>query len=98
MALGEVHNAAIAELLYRYAAALTAVGADRFKVKAYRKAADTIERLRADVGEMARNGQDLRAIPGVGAAISAALQEIVRTGKLARLEEIMAGLSPAAVE
>jgi DNA polymerase/3'-5' exonuclease PolX len=39
-------NATIADDLRRYAAALSVEGADRFKLKAYRRAAETIEGLR----------------------------------------------------
>src|SRR5689334_18690958 len=45
-------NAEIAELLRRYAATLVLEGVDRFKVKAYRKAADTLESLETDVARL----------------------------------------------
>lgn len=40
------NNATVADLLRRYAAVLAMQGADRFKLKAYRRAAETVEALR----------------------------------------------------
>lgn len=98
MTPGPIRNAAVAELLQRYAAALAASGVDRFKVKAYRRAAETVERLREDVSDLVKRGGDLRTLPGVGTAISAAIEEIVRSGRLARLDEILARMPLEAVE
>jgi DNA polymerase/3'-5' exonuclease PolX len=41
----QVSNATVADLLRRYAAVLALEGADRFRLKAYRSAAETIEGL-----------------------------------------------------
>ena len=52
-------NTNVADILRRYAAALSLEGADRFKIKAYRRAAETIEGLQEDVAELVRQGRDL---------------------------------------
>src|SRR4029079_9225917 len=79
---GEMSNAAIAALLRRFAAVLTLEGADRFKVKAYRRAADTLETLHASAAERIAGGSDLTDLPGIGKAISGTIQDIVRTGRM----------------
>ena len=63
-------NAAIADTLHRYAAVLAIHGADRFKLKAYRRAAETIEALHESISELVRSGSDLTELPGIGKAIS----------------------------
>src|SRR5438105_4229311 len=91
-------NATVAGLLRRYAAVLTLEGADRFKVKAYRRAAETIEGLRDHIGEMVRCGSDLTELPGIGKAISQIILEIIQSGKLSRLDQKVAELTPERAE
>src|SRR4051812_19196493 len=93
-----VTNGTIADLLRRYAAALSLEGADRFKLKAYRRAAETIESLDQDVAAMVAHGADLTELPGIGKAISQIIAEIVEKGKLARLESAVSHLSPELAE
>lgn len=89
-----VSNAKVAELLQEYARALSLEGVDRFKVKAYRRAADTLESLREGVSEMVARGEDLQELPGIGKAISAKIEEIIRKGKLPQLERSVSKLTP----
>src|SRR4051812_44564584 len=91
-------NAKVAEVLRRYAAALSVEGANRFKPKAYRRAAETLESLDDDVGERVRQGRDLTELPGIGKAINDSIVEIVRTGHLSRLDRSLGGLPPEQVE
>ncbi len=96
--MAPISNAAIAELLRRYAAVLTLEGANRFKVKAYRRAAATIENMTEDIDRLVKSGHDLTDLPGVGAAISQILAEIVSNGKLTRLERSVEKLGPEVAE
>jgi DNA polymerase (family 10) len=91
-------NATIAETLRRYADVLSLEGADRFKLKAYRRAAETIEGLDVDAVALVRQGSDLTELPGIGKAISEVILEIAETGELARLGRTVARLSPELVE
>ncbi len=64
-----------------------------FKIRAYRKVADEIEKLPVDMHSMAEENR-LREIPGVGEAIELKIQEILASGKLAligRLKEELGG-------
>jgi DNA polymerase (family X) len=93
-----VNNATVAELLRRYAAVLALEGTDRFKLKAYRKAAETIESLHEDVAVLAQRGSDFTELPGIGRAISQVILEILRSGTLARLDSATKKLSPQRAE
>jgi hypothetical protein len=74
-------------------------GASPFRTGAYRRAADLIERLDEPLADLlGREGPAaLRALPGVGPGISAAVEEIVRTGRWGRLERMRAGSDPEAL-
>ncbi len=91
-------NADIAEILRRYAAVLALQGADRFKLKAYRRAAEMVESMHQSVAGMVRSGFDLTELPHIGKAISQVISEIVETGSLARLEKTVAGIPPEQAE
>jgi DNA polymerase (family X) len=91
-------NATIAGLLRRYAAVLALQGADRFKLKAYRRAAETVEGLASEAAQLVQQGSDLTELPGIGPAISQVILEIVRTGTLARLQRALANLPPERAE
>ena len=91
-------NATVADLLRQYAAALVLEGADRFKVKAYRRAADTLETMAEDVAQLVARGDDLKELPGIGKAISQKIEEIVGSGKLTQLERSLSNLGPELVE
>jgi DNA polymerase (family 10) len=90
-------NAQVADQLRSYAAVLALEGADRFKLKAYRRAAETIEGLSADVADLAKRGT-LTELPGIGKAISSVISEIVATGKFGNLAKTVARLSPEVAE
>lgn len=91
-------NATIADFVRRYAAVLSVDGADRFKLKAYRRAAETIEGLDEPIVDLVERGSDLTALPGIGKAINEVILEIVRTGKLARLQKSASKLAPEMAE
>jgi DNA polymerase (family 10) len=93
-----VSNATVADTLRRYAAVLSLEGVSRFKVRAYRRAAETIENLGEEVAALVEAGHDLTELPGIGSAIDAVVGEIVRDGKLGRLERTVQRLTPAVAE
>jgi DNA polymerase (family 10) len=61
-----VHNADIANLFNRLADLLEIEGANPFRVRAYRTAAQTIEDLPKSAAEMVRTGEKLTDLPGIG--------------------------------
>jgi DNA polymerase (family 10) len=87
-----VHNAEIAEMFSRLAELLEIQGANPFRIRAYRKAAQTIEGLPHSVTSMLAEGADLSELPGIGEDLAAKIQEIVETGHLALLEQVSSQL------
>ena len=60
-----------------------------FKIRAYRKVADEIEKLTVELSRLADEGK-LREIPGVGEAIAKKITEMLSTGRLQFLEKLKA--------
>ena len=87
-------NAEIASLLVEMADLLELEGANRFRVRAYRNAAATLEELSRPVSELIAEGADLTELPAIGEDLAETLVEIDATGTFAALEELR-GKSPA---
>ena len=85
-----VHNAEIAELFNRLADLLEIEGANVFRVRAYRRAAQTIDDLPVSVTELVEKEEDLAKLPGIGRDLAGKIEEIVKTGKCTALEEVTA--------
>ena len=92
------NNAKVAELLRRYAAILSMQRDSRFKVKAYRTAADTIEGFPRDIGTLVKQKEDLQELPGIGKAMARAIEDIITTGALPQLDQSLTNLPPELVE
>jgi DNA polymerase (family 10) len=85
-----VHNADIAKLFNRMADLLEIDDANPFRVRAYRRAASTIEDLPESAASMIARGQKLSDLPGIGDDLAGKIEEIVATGRLKALEEVEA--------
>lgn len=93
-----VTNATVAQALRRYASIMALQGVDRFRLKAYQRAAETIESLDQNISELVASGDDLMGLPGIGKAISSAIHEIVKTGSLSRMEKALAEVPEETLE
>jgi len=60
-----------------------------FKIRAYGKVAEEIEKLTVDLSQLAKENK-LREIPGVGEAIEKKIIEMLDTGKLQFYEKLKA--------
>ena len=87
-----VHNTEIAERFNRLAELLEIQGANPFRIRAYRKAAQTIESLPHSMALMLAEGADLSELPGIGKDLAAKIQEIVETGHLTLLDQVSSQL------
>jgi DNA polymerase (family 10) len=87
-------NAEIANRLASLAQLLSAQRENPYKVKAYQRAAAKIRTLSESVEELVRDEVDLTTYAGIGGAISGAIQEIVRTGTLGKLEKLRSQAPP----
>lgn len=83
-----VQNVEIAECFRRVADLLEIEGANPFRVRAYRTAAQTIRSLPHALHELVADGEDLTELAGIGEDLAAKIEEIVSTGSLALLEEL----------
>lgn len=90
-------NVRVASWLRQAADLLQAQGANAFRVGAYRRAADGVERyagsIRVLYHDEGRAGLD--ALPGVGASIAGAIAEMLSTGRWTQLERLKGEVDPA---
>ena len=89
-----VTNAEIAAIFKELADLLEIRGEEPFKTRAYRNAARTIENLGRDLAKMVENGEDLTRLPAIGERIANKIREIVKTGRLAKLEYLKHSFPP----
>jgi DNA polymerase (family 10) len=82
-------NFAIARLFYEMAALLEARDESVFRVRAYQRAAQTLEALVEDVAAVAARG-GLTALPAIGRDLAARIEEYLTTGRIAQLDALRA--------
>ncbi len=89
-------NTFVADKLREGADLLEQQAADRFRVAAYRRAADTVDKLTEPLEDIVhRHGIDgLIALPGIGRGIAAAIEELLRTGRWSKLQRLRGQLEP----
>jgi len=89
-------NQDIAQRLREMAQLLEDQGANRFRVRAYRAAAETIERLTVPAAEIAQQqGTDgLQSLPGIGVSLARSIHTLVVTGRLPMLDRLRGSLDP----
>jgi DNA polymerase (family 10) len=81
-------NDQIASLFDDMATLLQMKGDSVFKVRAYQRAARTVEQLPMSLEKAVHDGEDLKAIPGIGDAISKKIREMVTTGRVDAYERL----------
>jgi len=79
-------NALVAKILNRVADFLE-LKEETFRVRAYRRAAHTIQLLPTDIEEYAKK-RKLTELPGIGRNIAEKVEEILETGRLSYLEKL----------
>ena len=83
-------NATMAGLLKETADLMEIDGADGFRVRSYRNAADAVEQTTVDLAAVSGDVAQLLAIQGIGKSMAANLQAIVATGSLPVRDELLA--------
>ncbi|HLT20327.1 MAG TPA: helix-hairpin-helix domain-containing protein [Thermomicrobiales bacterium] len=81
-------NAEIAAILDQHGDLMEIAGENRFRVRAYRRAASAIRAHERPVADE----PDLTAIDGVGEGIAAVIREILETGQFSEFEELQEAL------
>jgi hypothetical protein len=89
-------NATIARKLAEYAAFLEVEEGNLYRVRAYRRAADSVRRLERPLEEVfaAEGNAGLEALPGVGSHIAYTLESLLKTGELRTLRTHTSGFDP----
>jgi DNA polymerase (family 10) len=85
-----MHNLDIARIFNEIADILELKGENAFKIRAYRRAALTIETLTQDLTVIAERGgvKELKKIPGIGEGIARKIVEIAETGDCKKHREL----------
>ena len=84
-----VDNRLIARLLGETADLMEIDGADSFRIRSYRRAAEAAEQTTADLAGAAKETARLLEIPGIGKGMAAHIQSIVETGSLEQRDELL---------
>ncbi|MDA0988604.1 MAG: DNA polymerase/3'-5' exonuclease PolX [Chloroflexi bacterium] len=83
-----MNNSEVSKVFEKIAGLLELKGESVFTIRAYQRAARTIEHLPTELAQMIKEEKDLRQIPGIGEAISSKIKEMVTTGQLEYLENL----------
>ncbi len=81
-------NGEIAEIFSKTADLLEIKGENPFKVRAYRNAARIIQNMGRSLDSLVKEGFDLTRLPGIGSDLASYIEEIVKTGKFSKLENL----------
>lgn len=81
-------NTDIATVFENIADLLELKNDNKFKIRAYARAAQVIRHLPEEMEMMVEKGKDLKDIPGIGEAIATKSLELITTGKLRYYEEL----------
>ncbi len=79
-------NQEIANIFNEIADLLEIKGDNRFRIRAYRRAAQNIEGLAKDVAELTK--EDLMEIPGIGKDLAEKIEEYLKTGRMKGHEDL----------
>lgn len=80
-------NQELAQIFSHIAEILDIQGENPFKVRAYKKAVQTLENLTTQISTV-KNLEKLGKLPGIGEAITKKIKELLETGKLKYYEEL----------
>jgi DNA polymerase (family 10) len=91
-------NKTMARLLAETADLMEIDGADSFRIRSYRRAAEAAEQTTVDLVEAVKDTARLLEIDGIGKSMAAHLQTIAATGKLPLREELLAKYGASVLE
>src|SRR5690242_6334791 len=82
-------NLTMARLLAETADLMEIDGADSFRIRSYRRAAEAVEQSTVEIAAISSDTARLLEIPGIGKSMAANLQAIAGTGTLPLREELV---------
>jgi DNA polymerase (family 10) len=92
-----MNNSYVAQIFSDIAKILRVKNENIFRIRAYERAAQTIEGLCEDLRTMFKENK-LNEIPGIGKDLSEKIKEILKTGKLKFLEELKKTIPPGLLD
>jgi DNA polymerase (family 10) len=87
----------LGEIFREIAAILEIKGENVFRIRAYERAAENIERLREDLATLAQEDK-LREIPGIGKDLSDKIREFLETGRIKAHVELKKTIPPGLLD
>ena len=94
-------NISLARLLEETAALLEIDGADLFRIRSYRRAAEAVEQQTTPLASLTLPDADpkaLLAIPGIGKGMAANIRDLVATGSMPLRDELLTKYRPSMLE
>ena len=94
-----MQNREIAQKLREVALLLDEQGANRFRIQAYRTAADRLDHLAVPVSRMLQEQgtEGLQTLPGIGVSLARSIHTLVVTGRLPMLDRLRGQMDPIAL-
>jgi DNA polymerase (family 10) len=89
-----VHNQDIAAVFDEMADLLELRQDNPFRIRAYRRAAQTVRGQSRELRDAVAEGRDLKKLPGIGEDLAAKIVEILETGRCAALEKLRKQVPP----
>ena len=93
-----MNNSELARVFKRIAALTEIKGESVFVVRAYQRAARTIEELPVELTQYVVQGGDLKRIPGIGQTIAKKIHELLETGDLRSYQRLKAEFPDAILQ
>ena len=91
-------NKTIANVFYETADLMEVNGDDSFRIRSYRRAAETVESFPGQIAALADDVKKLLEIPGIGKGMAANIRELTQTGKLQLNQELLQKYQPSMLE
>jgi DNA polymerase (family 10) len=91
-------NKSIATIFHETADLMEIAGEDAFRVRSYRRAAETIETLPQQVADLIQEPKKLLEVPGIGKRMVGHIEEILREGALRHHRELLSQYRPSMLE
>jgi DNA polymerase (family X) len=91
-------NKAIAHIFYETADLMEINGDDGFRIRSYRRAAETVEGLPDQVSSLLSDPKKLLEVPGIGKGMAANIKELCETGKLGQHQLLLDKYRPSMLE
>lgn len=92
-----MNNGPIANIFRNIADILEIEGENLFRIRAYRKAADTIENLSEDISKIAEQ-KNLTDLPGIGEDLASKIKEFLKTGNISVHEKLRKKIGPVMLD